>query len=121
MVVHRSWTILAVTTATSASTRWPRPPSRPARAPRWCPSGHSYGGYLGLAYAILQPQAVRGLVLVATGPGFRSERSRQRWNRGVDAYAARLELPAARLARQEDSLVLARLAEVVLPFLHRLT
>jgi pimeloyl-ACP methyl ester carboxylesterase len=79
--------------------------------------GHSYGGYLGLAHAILHPADVSHLVLVATGPGFRSEASRQRWNRGVEAYSARLGFPAAGLARQDDSLVLERLGEIRVPVL----
>ena len=50
--------------------------------------GHSLGGYLSLARAILSPDDVAGLVLVAAGPGFRSDDSREQWNANVRAMAA---------------------------------
>jgi pimeloyl-ACP methyl ester carboxylesterase len=79
--------------------------------------GHSYGGYLSMATAILHPERVRALVLVATGPGFRSEKGRARWNKGVAAYAERLGSPAAGLAHQADGMVSERLAEINVPIL----
>lgn len=53
--------------------------------------GHSLGGYLSLEYALAHPSQVAGLVLVDTGPGFRSDRSRQAWNEMAEQYAADLE------------------------------
>ena len=40
--------------------------------------GHSLGGYFGLAHTLSRPGVLRGLVLVATGPGFRHDDSRHR-------------------------------------------
>ena len=42
--------------------------------------GHSLGGYLGLAHSITRPGVLRGLVLVATGPGFRDAAAMADWN-----------------------------------------
>jgi pimeloyl-ACP methyl ester carboxylesterase len=49
-------------------------------APRAVLVGMSLGGYLSLLFHAEHPARVAGLVLVDTGPGYRSERSRQRWN-----------------------------------------
>src|SRR4051794_36562147 len=38
--------------------------------------GHSFGGYLSLVLAITRPDLVRGLVLIATGPGYRNDEAR---------------------------------------------
>jgi pimeloyl-ACP methyl ester carboxylesterase len=53
--------------------------------------GHSLGGYLSLAFAIAHPGRVSALLLVDTGPGFRSEASRARWNQMAEQYSARLD------------------------------
>jgi pimeloyl-ACP methyl ester carboxylesterase len=53
--------------------------------------GHSLGGYLALEYALAHPAQVAALVLVDTGPGFRSDRRRAEWNDMTDRYAAALE------------------------------
>ncbi len=49
--------------------------------------GHSLGGYLSLELAITHPERVAALVLVDTGPGFRSERGREEWNAMAERYA----------------------------------
>lgn len=79
--------------------------------------GHSLGGYLGLAHVITRPGVLKGLVLVAAGPGFRDEESRQRWNERVLTNASRYRVPeiAARIALHEDSLVMDRLEEIRVP------
>jgi len=55
--------------------------------------GHSLGGYLSLEFALAFPDRVAGLVLINTGPGFRSDDARADWNR-------RAEITAAKLAEQ---------------------
>jgi pimeloyl-ACP methyl ester carboxylesterase len=80
--------------------------------------GHSLGGYLSLAQAILSPDDVAGLVMVAGGPGFRSEASLARWNEGVAAMASgRDDVPPGmeRISMHVDSLVLDRLDEIRVP------
>jgi pimeloyl-ACP methyl ester carboxylesterase len=83
-------------------------------------AGHSFGGLASLHLAARQPQRVRGLVLLATGPGFKNPEAAQKWadqcersasyleQRGLDAFLAgragetcigrRPELPGARAA-----------------------
>ena len=42
--------------------------------------GMSLGGYLSLEFHLAHPERVAALVLVDTGPGFRNDAARQRWN-----------------------------------------
>ena len=79
--------------------------------------GHSLGGYLGLAHAITRPGVLRGLVLVATGPGFRDAAAMQDWNDRVHLSAPRLDIPrvATTASLHTDSMVIGRLAEVTVP------
>jgi pimeloyl-ACP methyl ester carboxylesterase len=53
--------------------------------------GQSLGGYLSLAFWLACPERVAALVLSDTGPGFRNEAARQRWNNRALETAARLE------------------------------
>jgi pimeloyl-ACP methyl ester carboxylesterase len=53
--------------------------------------GLSLGGYLSLAFHLAHPDRVAALVLADTGPGFRNDEARQRWNDRAVAQAARLE------------------------------
>ncbi len=79
--------------------------------------GHSLGGYLGMAYAITRPDVLDGLVLVASGPGFRDPDARERWNtqvrRGVPDYG--ISEIAAGVAFHTDSLVIDRMSEITIP------
>lgn len=79
--------------------------------------GHSLGGYLGLAHCITRPGVLRGLVLVATGPGFRDSASMQDWNDQVHLTMPRLDLPrvAATASLHTDSMVIDRLPEITIP------
>ncbi len=79
--------------------------------------GHSLGGYLGLAHTLSRPGVLRGLVLVATGPGFRDDDSRQRWNDRVLTNASGYEIDeiAATLALHQDSFVIDQLTEITVP------
>lgn len=53
--------------------------------------GMSLGGYLSLAFHLAYPKRVAGLVLVDTGPGYRNDAARDKWNAWVERTAQRLE------------------------------
>lgn len=65
--------------------------------------GHSLGGYLSLAFADRFPERVRALLLVGTGPGFKRDEPREKWNENATKQAERLEsrgleaIPAAQI------------------------
>lgn len=81
--------------------------------------GHSLGGYLALAYAATRPGAIRGMVVMATGPGFRDSEKREAWNARSDRNAHRfgVELQVAGLNLQHDGLVMECLPEMDMPTL----
>jgi pimeloyl-ACP methyl ester carboxylesterase len=56
-----------------------------AEAPRAVIGGMSLGGFLSLSFHVEHPERVVALLLVDTGPGYRSDRARAEWN----AYAER--------------------------------
>ena len=62
-----------------------------AGAERAVAGGLSLGGFLSLAFCLEMPERVAALVLCDTGPGFRSDDARQRWNTRALATADRLE------------------------------
>jgi pimeloyl-ACP methyl ester carboxylesterase len=53
--------------------------------------GMSLGGYLSLAFNLVHPQRVAALVLVDTGPGYRNDEAREKWNAWVERRAQELE------------------------------
>lgn len=53
--------------------------------------GHSLGGYMSLAFRRVHPERVRALVLIDTGPGFRKDEPREKWNRQAEAFARGFE------------------------------
>lgn len=79
--------------------------------------GHSLGGYLSLAHAILSPQDVAALVLVGAGPGFRSDTSREQWNDMVRDMAAKADIPEGmeEISMHTDAMVMDRLSEIQAP------
>lgn len=81
--------------------------------------GHSLGGYLALAYAATRRNSIRGLVVMATGPGFRDEEKREAWNARSERNAHRfgVEIQAAGLNLQHDGLVMESLPEIDVPTL----
>jgi pimeloyl-ACP methyl ester carboxylesterase len=81
--------------------------------------GHSLGGYLSLAYAATRPDAIRGLVVMATGPGFRDPEKREAWNSRSERNAHRfgVELQVAGLNLQHDGLVMESLSGIDVPTL----
>lgn len=81
--------------------------------------GHSLGGYLSLCRTVLDPADVAGLVLIATGPGFRDPARREAWNDFVAGYGERQGVPpsARGICAQPYSVVLDRLEDVAVPVL----
>ena len=81
--------------------------------------GHSLGGYFALALAITQPDAVRSLALVSTGPGFRDPSARDRWNAYMDSVTSKQGLPLtlATLGHQPDSMVIDNLRSITCPLM----
>lgn len=61
------------------------------RADKAVLAGLSLGGYLSLAFYLAHPERVAALMLFDTGPGFRNDEARQRWNERAVAQAERLE------------------------------
>jgi pimeloyl-ACP methyl ester carboxylesterase len=105
-------------------------------------AGQSLGGYLSLDFALTFPARVAGLVLIDTGPGFRNDAARDRWNanavRTADRFAERglaslgsgaevrvsqhrdasgLALAARHTLTQRDSHVLDGLPQIAVPTL----
>ncbi|HEU4361558.1 MAG TPA: alpha/beta fold hydrolase [Mycobacterium sp.] len=66
-----------------------------AGAERAVIGGMSLGGYLSLAFHLVHPQRVAALVLVDTGPGYRNDEARAKWNTWVERQAQKLESGAA--------------------------
>ncbi|BBZ38101.1 alpha/beta fold hydrolase [Mycobacterium conspicuum] len=67
-----------------------------AGADRAVVGGMSLGGYLSLAFHLAHPQRVAALVLVDTGPGYRKDEARDKWNEWVERRARELEQGKAR-------------------------
>ncbi len=54
-------------------------------------AGLSLGGYMSLAFAASHPDRVRALMLFDTGPGFKKDEARAKWNETARQRAANLE------------------------------
>lgn len=61
-------------------------PDRPAVV-----GGLSFGGLASLHYALAYPDAVRALLLIDSGPGFKNPDAQKRWEAQIERIAARLE------------------------------
>ena len=81
--------------------------------------GHSLGGYLSQYRCATSLEGIRALVLIATGPGFRSETKRERWNDFIYKGAGRYDVPdaAMRMAEMHDDHVMANLEKIAIPTL----
>lgn len=81
--------------------------------------GHSLGGYLTLAYAATRPEALRGIVALNTGPGYRDPDKREGWNEMSRRNAHRFGVPehVTTMNLQHDSVVMDRLAHITVPTL----
>ena len=53
--------------------------------------GLSLGGFMSLAFQLAHPERVRALLLCDTGPGYRSDEARAKWNRMAERSAANFE------------------------------
>lgn len=85
--------------------------------------GMSLGGYLSLAYHLAHPQRVAALLLQDTGPGYKSDATRQKWNARVEQVAQDAEAGGAgghstseevRRAEHRDPSAIAHVARGVL-------
>ena len=54
-------------------------------------AGFSFGGLASLHFALRQPERVRALVLLDTGPGFKNAEAQQRWRAQTEKTAGLLE------------------------------
>lgn len=79
--------------------------------------GHSLGGYLSARYAIDHPERVAALILIATGPGFRSPDAREKWNKDVRRMAEKQGRPETLVGLHEDAHVMDHLGEIACPTL----
>ena len=79
--------------------------------------GHSMGGYVSARYAIEYPSNVAALVLIATGPGFRSPEAREKWNTDIRRLADKQGKPSRLLGLHADSYVMDHLPEILPPTL----
>ncbi|MET0146348.1 MAG: alpha/beta fold hydrolase [Ilumatobacteraceae bacterium] len=83
--------------------------------------GHSLGGYLSLDLAITEPQLVGALVLVDSGPGFRSATARAGWNQFAEDSAQTagpgIANAARGILRQDDGHVIDALESITVPVL----
>jgi len=53
--------------------------------------GHSLGGYMSLRFFMRYPERVRALLLFNTGPGFKQDEARDKWNANVNRLADKLQ------------------------------
>jgi pimeloyl-ACP methyl ester carboxylesterase len=53
--------------------------------------GMSLGGYLSLSFHAAHPERVAGLIMVDTGPGYRNDEARDKWNGWVESFASEIE------------------------------
>ena len=79
--------------------------------------GHSLGGYLSARYAIDHPDRVAALILIATGPGFRSPDAMEKWNADVRKGAGKQGRPETLVGLHEDSHVIDHLGDIRCPTL----
>jgi pimeloyl-ACP methyl ester carboxylesterase len=61
------------------------------QAPRAIVGGLSLGGYMSLAFHLALPERTRALLIIDTGPGFRSDQAREGWNATAIKTAQRFE------------------------------
>ncbi len=71
-------------------------------------AGLSLGGYMSLAFHASHPERVRALMLFDTGPGFKKDEARAKWNETAHARAARFDAEGLKALNQSDEVKLTR-------------
>jgi pimeloyl-ACP methyl ester carboxylesterase len=71
-------------------------------------AGLSLGGYMSLAFHASHPGRVRALMLFDTGPGFKKDEARAKWNETAHARAARFDAEGLAALNQSDEVRLTR-------------
>lgn len=71
-------------------------------------AGLSLGGYMSLAFHASHPGRVRALMLFDTGPGFKKDEARARWNETANARAAKFDAEGLKALNQSDEVKLTR-------------
>ena len=81
--------------------------------------GHSLGGYLSLCLTLQNPELVKALVLIASGPGFKDQAARDKWNTTAVSIDLGEEVAreARRLGVQPDSMVMENITKIDKPTL----
>jgi pimeloyl-ACP methyl ester carboxylesterase len=71
-------------------------------------AGLSLGGYMSLAFAASHPERVRALMLFDTGPGFKKDEARAKWNETANQRAVNLEAKGLAALNSSDEVKLTR-------------
>ncbi len=71
-------------------------------------AGLSLGGYMSLAFHASHPERVRALMLFDTGPGFKKDEARARWNETANARAAKFDAEGLKALNQSDEVKLTK-------------
>jgi pimeloyl-ACP methyl ester carboxylesterase len=71
-------------------------------------AGLSLGGYMSLAFHASHPDRVRALMLFDTGPGFKKDEARTKWNESAHARADRFDAEGLKALNQSDEIKLTR-------------
>ena len=71
-------------------------------------AGLSLGGYMSLAFNASHPERVRALMLFDTGPGFKKDEARAKWNATAHERAARFDKEGLSALNASDEVTLTR-------------
>ena len=71
-------------------------------------AGLSLGGYMSLAFHASHPERVRALMLFDTGPGFKKDEARAKWNESAHQRAARFDKEGLAALNVSDEVKLTR-------------
>src|SRR5439155_8772988 len=71
-------------------------------------AGLSLGGYMSLAFNTSHPERVAALMLFDTGPGFKKDEARAKWNESAHKRAADFDARGLSALNQSDEVKLTR-------------